>query len=79
MEKLGEPTDSYEAFTASLSADEYRYTVYDFDFVTNENCQKSKIIFIAWYLDTSKVRSKMIYASLEVNMRSFSPIDNSSP
>ncbi|KAE8684911.1 Actin-depolymerizing factor 1 [Hibiscus syriacus] len=39
------------------------YAVYDFDFVTNENCQKSRIFFIAWSPDTSKVRSKMIYAS----------------
>ncbi|MBA0750560.1 hypothetical protein Gogos_001969 [Gossypium gossypioides] len=63
MEKLGEPTGSYEAFTSSLPADECRYAVYDFDFVTDENCQKSRIIFIAWSPDTSKVRSKMIYAS----------------
>ncbi|XP_039021589.1 actin-depolymerizing factor 1-like [Hibiscus syriacus] len=63
VEKLGEPTDSYEDFTASLPADECGYAVYDFDFVTNENCQKSRIFFIAWSPDTSKVRSKMIYAS----------------
>ncbi|MBA0630362.1 hypothetical protein Godav_002475 [Gossypium davidsonii] len=50
VEKLGEATDSYEAFTSSLPADECRYAVlvYDFDFVTDENCQKSRIIFIAW-------------------------------
>ena len=45
VEKFGEPTDSYEDFTASLPADEWRYAVYDFDFVTNENCQKSRIFF----------------------------------
>jgi cofilin len=27
---------------------ECRYCVYDFDFVTEEGCQKSKIFFIAW-------------------------------
>ncbi|KAF5733813.1 actin-depolymerizing factor 2-like [Tripterygium wilfordii] len=70
VEKLGEPTDSYEDFTSSLPADECRYAVYDFDYVTEENCQKSRIILIAWYCllfhrspDTSKVRNKMIYAS----------------
>ncbi|KAF2300427.1 hypothetical protein GH714_013178 [Hevea brasiliensis] len=63
VEKLGEPTQSYEDFTASLPADECRYAVYDFDFVTEENCQKSRIFFIAWSPDTSRVRSKMIYAS----------------
>lgn len=49
VEKVGEPTQSYEDFTASLPADECRYAVYDFDFVTAENCQKSRIFFIAWY------------------------------
>ncbi|CAN6472284.1 unnamed protein product [Victoria cruziana] len=63
VEKLGEPNQSYEDFAASLPADECRYAVYDFDFVTEENCQKSKIFFIAWSPDTSRVRSKMLYAS----------------
>ena len=48
VEKFGKPTGSYEDFTASLPVNECRYAVYDFDFTTNENCQKSRIIFIAW-------------------------------
>ncbi|XP_059305628.1 actin-depolymerizing factor 1 [Lycium barbarum] len=63
VEKVGEPTESYEDFAASLPENECRYTVYDFDFVTAENCQKSRIFFIAWSPDTARVRSKMIYAS----------------
>ncbi|KAJ0962340.1 hypothetical protein J5N97_030168 [Dioscorea zingiberensis] len=63
VEKVGEPTMTYEDFTASLPANECRYAIYDFDFVTEENCQKSKIFFIAWSPDTSRVRSKMLYAS----------------
>ncbi|VVB04659.1 unnamed protein product [Arabis nemorensis] len=63
VEKLGEPDQSYDDFAASLPADECRYAIYDFDFVTEENCQKSKIFFIAWSPDTAKVRMKMIYAS----------------
>ncbi|POO02410.1 hypothetical protein TorRG33x02_013940, partial [Trema orientale] len=62
VEKLGEPTQSYEDFTKSLPENECRYAVYDFDFVTQENCQKRRIFFIAWSPDTSRVRSKMIYA-----------------
>ncbi|KAI3461526.1 hypothetical protein Pfo_018189 [Paulownia fortunei] len=63
VEKLGEPTETYEDFSANLPAEECRYAVYDFDFVTEENVPKSKIFFIAWSPDTAKVRSKMIYAS----------------
>ncbi|KAH9607771.1 hypothetical protein KSS87_022420 [Heliosperma pusillum] len=63
VEKLGMPADTYEEFAKALPADECRYAVFDFDFVTEENCQKSKIFFIAWSPDTARVRSKMIYAS----------------
>ncbi|KAL3521054.1 hypothetical protein ACH5RR_019203 [Cinchona calisaya] len=63
VEKVGEPANGYEDFTANLPADECRYAVYDFDFMTEENVPKSRIFFIAWSPDTSKVRSKMIYAS----------------
>jgi len=63
VEKVGEPVSSYEDFTAALPDDECRYAIYDFDFVTEENLQKSKIFFIAWSPDTSRVRSKMLYAS----------------
>ncbi|EES05762.2 hypothetical protein BDA96_04G310000 [Sorghum bicolor] len=63
VDRLGEPGESYDAFTACLPADECRYAVFDFDFVTDENCQKSKIFFISWAPDTSRVRSKMLYAS----------------
>ncbi|CAJ1927928.1 unnamed protein product [Sphenostylis stenocarpa] len=63
VDKIGGPTESYEDFQASLPSDECRYAVYDFDFTTDENCQKSKIFFVAWAPDTSKVRMKMVYAS----------------
>ena len=49
IDKLGGPNESYEDFTASFPPDECRYAVYDFDFTTDENCQKSKIFFIAWF------------------------------
>ncbi|WJZ97080.1 hypothetical protein VitviT2T_015714, partial [Vitis vinifera] len=60
VEKVVEPVQSYEDFTISLPADECRYVVYDFDFVTKENCQKSRIFFIAWHLDTTRVKRKEI-------------------
>ncbi|XP_076892369.1 actin-depolymerizing factor 2 [Bidens hawaiensis] len=63
VEKVGEPTQSHEDLVASLPTDECRYAVFDYDFVTKENCQKSRIFFIAWSPDTAKVRNKMIYAS----------------
>ncbi|XP_042457096.1 actin-depolymerizing factor-like [Zingiber officinale] len=63
VDKLGQPHESYNDFTASFPPNECRYAVFDFDFVTDEHCQKSKIFFISWSPDSSKVRSKMLYAS----------------
>lgn len=48
VEKTGGPAESYDDFTASLPESDCRYAIYDYDFVTSENCQKSKIFFIAW-------------------------------
>ncbi|XP_027342290.1 actin-depolymerizing factor 12-like [Abrus precatorius] len=63
VEKLGDPMENYDNFMASFPPNECRYAVYDFDFTTDENCNKSKIFFIAWAPDASKVRMKMVYAS----------------
>ncbi|KAG5381404.1 hypothetical protein IGI04_032874 [Brassica rapa subsp. trilocularis] len=63
IEKLGNPQETYDDFTNSIPENECRYAIYDFDFTTEDNCQKSKIYFIAWSPDTSRVRSKMLYAS----------------
>jgi len=49
VEKLGEPAETYDDFAACLPADECRYAVFDFDFMTAENVPKSRIFFIAWY------------------------------
>ncbi|GFP99599.1 actin-depolymerizing factor 6 [Phtheirospermum japonicum] len=62
VEKTGGPAESYDNFTKSLPENDCRYAVYDFDFVTSENCQKSKIFFFAWSPATSRIRAKMLYA-----------------
>ncbi|CAM8897138.1 unnamed protein product [Rhodiola kirilowii] len=55
---------------ASLPENDCRYAVYDYDFVTIENCQKSKIFFIAWSPDTSGIRAKMLYAASKEMIKS---------
>lgn len=49
VEKTGGPAESYDDFVASLPENDCRYVVFDYDFVTSENCQKSKIFFIAFF------------------------------
>lgn len=48
VEKLGDPTQGYEDFTANIPADECRYAVYDFEYLTEGNVPKSRIFFIGW-------------------------------
>jgi cofilin len=48
VEKFGGPDATYDEFASVLPEDDCRYGVYDFDFTTEDNCQKSKIFFIAW-------------------------------
>ncbi|KAL5995615.1 actin-binding proteins ADF [Asimina triloba] len=49
VDKVGGPGEGYDDLTASLPDDDCRYAVFDFDFVTVDKCQKSKIFFIAWF------------------------------
>ncbi|KAK4418392.1 Actin-depolymerizing factor [Sesamum alatum] len=49
--------------SAFLELKRKRTYLYDFDFVTSENCRKSKIFFIAWAPEISRIRAKMLYAT----------------
>ena len=47
LDKIENPGQTYDEFIDSLPK-ECKYVFYDFDFVTEKNCQKRKIFFIAW-------------------------------
>ncbi|CAA7017375.1 unnamed protein product [Microthlaspi erraticum] len=64
IDKIGNSEETtYDDFTSYLPYDECRFAVYDFDFTTEDNCQKRKIFFIGWFPDASTPRNKMLYAS----------------
>ncbi|CAN1131656.1 Actin-depolymerizing factor 6 [Linum perenne] len=69
VEKTGGPAESYDDFTASLPDNDCRYAIYDYDFVTSDNCQKSKIFFFAWSPSSSRIRAKMLYATSKDRFR----------
>ncbi|XP_021768843.1 actin-depolymerizing factor-like [Chenopodium quinoa] len=69
VEKTGNPAESYDDFLASLPENDCRYAVFDYDFVTSDNCQKSKIFFFAWAPSTSRIRAKMLYATSKENFK----------
>ncbi|KAL2346046.1 hypothetical protein Fmac_000046 [Flemingia macrophylla] len=69
VDKLGGPTEGYDDLTAALPTDDCRYAVFDFDFVTVDNCRKSKIFFIAWSPTASRIRAKILYATSKDGLR----------
>ncbi|KAK6159592.1 hypothetical protein DH2020_006906 [Rehmannia glutinosa] len=69
VDKVGGPAEGYEDLTAALPEDDCRYAVFDFDFVTVDNCRKSKIFFIAWAPSASRIRAKMLYATSKDGLR----------
>ncbi|OMO58673.1 Actin-binding, cofilin/tropomyosin type [Corchorus olitorius] len=73
IDKLGDTNDSYDDLIASLPANECRYAVYDFDFTTDENCQKSKIFFIS----CSKDRFRRELDGVQVELQATDPSEMS--
>ncbi|CAN1276483.1 Actin-depolymerizing factor 5 [Linum perenne] len=80
VDKVGGPGESYDDLAASLPGDDCRYAVFDFDFVTVDNCRKSKIFFIAWSVSysptsfrvapaASRIRAKMLYATSKIGVK----------
>ncbi|OEL34577.1 Actin-depolymerizing factor 5 [Dichanthelium oligosanthes] len=69
VDKVGGPGEGYEELVAALPGDDCRYAVFDFDFVTVDNCQKSKIFFIAWSPTASRIRAKILYATSKQGLR----------
>ncbi|KAL0459407.1 UNVERIFIED_CONTAM: Actin-depolymerizing factor [Sesamum latifolium] len=70
VEKTGGPAENYDDYAESLPRNDCQYAVYDFDFVTSENCRKSKIFFIAWAPEISQTRAKMLYATSKDRLKS---------
>ncbi|CAA7023131.1 unnamed protein product [Microthlaspi erraticum] len=69
VDKVGGAGESYQDLVASLPVDDCRYAVFDFDFVTVDNCRKSKIFFIYWSPEASRVRAKILYATSKAGLR----------
>ncbi|CAH9079259.1 unnamed protein product [Cuscuta epithymum] len=69
VDKVGAAGEGYDDLAASLPKDDCRYAVFDFDFVTVDNCRKSKIFFIAWCPSESRIRAKILYATSKDGLR----------
>ncbi|KAJ1729102.1 cofilin [Coemansia biformis] len=61
--------DEYEEFISRLPLKAGRFAVYDFDYEV-EGGKRNRLLFYAWAPDTASVRSKMLYASTKISLRS---------
>lgn len=59
-----DPKSDWTEFAAKFPQDECRYAAYDFSY-EHQGSPKTRIIFLLYTPETSKVRQKMIYASTQ--------------
>ncbi len=52
----------FDDFVKLLPENDCRYALYDFNFTTLDGRPTSKLCMISWSPDSSKVKSKMLYA-----------------
>ncbi|KAF3531404.1 hypothetical protein DY000_02036538 [Brassica cretica] len=69
VDKVGAAGETYHDLAASLPEDDCRYAVFDFDYVTVDNCRLSKLFFITWSPEASRIREKMMYATSKSGLR----------
>jgi len=69
VDKIGAPSANYKDFVSALPSDDCRYAVFDLEYTTKEDGKRSKILFVLWAPDTSKIKGKMLYTSSKADLR----------
>ncbi|KAJ3217906.1 Acyl-coenzyme A thioesterase 9, mitochondrial [Dinochytrium kinnereticum] len=60
---------TFQAFVNQMPAEEGRYGVFDFEYDSGSDGIRNKLVFFLWAPDTSKIRSRMLYASSKLAIR----------
>ena len=63
------PKDDWTKFTKDLPDDDCRFAIYDFPY-EHQGSMKTRVVFLLWSPEYSKVKSKMIYASSQEGVTS---------
>jgi len=53
---------NYSQFLKELPTDDCRYIAYYYEYSAGADGERSKIVFIMWAPETSRIKSKMVYA-----------------
>jgi len=69
VEKKVPAPATWEQFVADLPRDDCRYAVYDYQFQTETDGDRNKLIFVLWTPETAKIKSKMLYPATKEAMK----------
>ena len=69
VEHQGARDATYESFLEHFPENDCRYAVYNVEYHTDEDGDRSKIAFYLWAPDTAKTKSKMLYAGTKDTLK----------
>ena len=69
LEKKGDASQSYQDFVKALPAGDCRYAVVNYEYTTESDGKRAKIVFINWAPEGAPIKSKMVYAGTKGDVR----------
>lgn len=69
LEKSAPISSTYQDFVKDLPTNDCRYAVVNFEYTTESDGHRSKIIFVNWSPETAPIKSKMVYAGTKNDLR----------
>ena len=63
IDKIGERPSKWQDFLDALPDKDFRFGVFDFEFVNADNMHKSKLAFINWNSDSAPMKVRVLYAT----------------
>ena len=69
VDATGDPSETYSDFLRRLPKEDCRYAVFMFEYTTESDGKRMKIIFFNWAPDAAPTRFKMLYAGTKNDVR----------
>ena len=69
VEKKVPAPATWEQFVADLPRDDCRYGVFDYQFNTEADGERNKLIFVLWTPETARIKTKMLYPATKEAMK----------
>lgn len=60
---MGAKNETWDDFLTTLPENDFRYAVFDFEFIQADNMHINKLIFLSWNPDGSALKKRVLYAT----------------